>query len=149
MTEAGSRDTVGGPPVDPRNSVIHSIGVDLIEIERIRHAMERQGERFLRRLFTRAEIAYCETKLMRHINYAGRWAAKEAVLKAFGMGMRGPYSWLEVEISNNEMGRPEVRLGHRAAEEFRRIRGTAVHVSISHCHEHAAAIAVIEKEDGA
>ncbi len=127
--------------------MLHSIGMDLIEIGRIRRAIDRKGDRFLNRIYTPAEIAYCDSKIARHINYAGRWAAKEAVLKAFGMGMRGVYSWQEVEIINDSMGRPEVHLGSRLLSEFDRMGGKTILVSISHCHDHATAIAAIEKKD--
>jgi holo-[acyl-carrier protein] synthase len=116
------------------------IGTDIVDIERIKKAIERQGEAFLRRLFTEAEQAYCAQFNAAERHYAGRFCAKEAIVKAAGIGLRDGVSWLDIEILNNSLGQPQVRLqGHLAT-----LLGPVItHLSISHCHSYATATALI------
>ncbi len=113
------------------------VGVDLIEIERVRRALERPG--FRDRCFTEAEQAYCDSRARPAESYAGRFAAKEAVGKALGCGVR--FTWKEVEI----VGRPKpaVRLSGRTAAFAERVRAGAIDLSMTHSRELAAAIAVV------
>jgi holo-[acyl-carrier protein] synthase len=113
------------------------VGVDLIEIERVRRALERPG--FRDRCFTKAEQAYCDSRKRPAESYAGRFAAKEAVGKALGCGVR--FTWKEVEI----VGRPKpgVRLSGRTAAFAERVRAGAIDLSMTHSRELAAAIAVV------
>ena len=113
------------------------VGVDLIEIERVRRALERPG--FRERCFTEAERAYCDSRARPAESYAGRFAAKEAVGKALGCGVR--FTWKEVEI----VGRPKpgVRLSGRTAAFAERVRAGAIDVSLTHSRELAAAICVV------
>ena len=113
------------------------VGVDLIEIERVRRALERPG--FRERCFTEAERAYCDSRPRPAESYAGRFAAKEAVGKALGCGVR--FTWKEVEI----VGRPKpaVRLTGRTAAFAERVCAGAIDLSMTHSRELAAAICVV------
>jgi len=93
--------------------VIEGIGLDMVEVGRLRGAVERRGDRFLRRVFTPAEVESCGDGASRYERLAARFAAKEAVLKALGTGMRG-VSLVEVEVEPDAYGRPHVRLHGRA-----------------------------------
>jgi holo-[acyl-carrier protein] synthase len=113
------------------------IGVDLIEIERVRRALERPG--FRERCFTDAERAYCDSRANPAESYAARFAGKEAVGKALGCGVR--FTWKEVEI----VGRPKpgVRLAGRTAAFAQRVRAGEIDLSMTHSRELAAAICVV------
>jgi len=121
---------------------IVGLGVDMIEVGRIDRAMRRWGEAFVRRIYTPAEVARADRSAAgRSARLAARFAAKEAVMKALGVGWRH-MSWREIEIVNDGQGRPSVHL-HGAAERVARERGIAtVLVTVSHTHEHAVANAV-------
>jgi holo-[acyl-carrier protein] synthase len=121
---------------------IVGLGVDLIEVARIERAIGRWGEAFVRRLYTPSEIARADRSVAgRGARLAARFAAKEAVMKALGIGWRR-MSWREIEIVNDAQGRPAVQL-HGAAEREARERGVAaVLVTVSHTHDHAVANAV-------
>ena len=113
-------------------------GIDLIEIERIRKALERPG--FRERCFTAAEITYCDSKKNAAESYAGRFAGKEAVGKALGCGVR--FTWKEIEI----VGRPKpaVRLSGKTAAWAEKAQAGAIDVSMTHSREMAGAVCVIE-----
>ena len=96
-------------------------GIDLIECRRIEELAERHGERFLRRVFTEAELKYCLDRAHRWQHLAGRFAAKEAVLKALGTGWRGQIAWTDVEVTNDPLGRPTVRLDGDAEQHRHRL----------------------------
>ena len=125
--------------------MIFGVGIDLIEVARIEKQLGRGDNRFQRRLFTEQEIAYCERKKFKALHYAARFAAKEAFFKALGTGLGGGLSWKDVEIVNDEAGKPAIRLSDKArllAEE----RGLAgLHVSLTHVKDTAAAVVIIEK----
>jgi holo-[acyl-carrier protein] synthase len=106
--------------------------------------IERHGELFIRRVYTDHEIAYCSTKKAATQHYAGRWAAKEAVLKALGTGWVRGISWRDVEVRHKPGGAPAIALRGGAQEVFERTGITRMHVSISHCRTHATAYAVAE-----
>jgi holo-[acyl-carrier protein] synthase len=113
------------------------VGVDLIEIERIRRALERPG--FRERCFTDAERAYCDSKKNPAESYAGRFAGKEAVGKALGCGVH--FTWKEIEIAGRP--KPSVRLSGRTAAYAERVAAGAIDLSMTHSRELAAAIAVV------
>jgi len=122
-----------------------SVGVDIVEIERIARTLARFGERFLRRVYTEAEIAYCRGKPSR---LAARFAAKEAVAKALGVGVfwhEGVY-WRDVEVIRDHRGKPGVRLHGGALERARQEGLTNWALSLSHSREYAVAMAVATKE---
>ena len=118
------------------------VGVDLIEIERIRRALERHGG-FRERCFTDAERAYCDSRPNPAQSYAGRFAGKEAVGKALGCGVR--FTWKEIEIVGRP--KPSVRLSGRTLDWARRIRAGAIDLSMTHSRELAAAICVVADAD--
>ncbi len=119
-------------------------GVDIIEIERLRKSIEEVGG-FRERVFTDGEIAYCENrKKARYESYAARFAAKEAVLKALGTGLADGLGWRQIEILNDDRGKPHAILTSRARELFEAMGAKGMDVSVSHCGAYAIAYAVIE-----
>lgn len=121
---------------------ILGIGADIIETLRIAQMIDRHGELFLRRVYTEQEIAYCSSMKAATQHYAGRWAAKEAVLKALGTGWRRGISWRDVEVTRRPGGAPAVRL-HAGAREVADRQGVVdMHLTISHCRSHAVAYAI-------
>lgn len=116
------------------------IGTDIIEIGRIAQAIDRRKERFVSYIFTIKEIEYCNRFKNPIIHYAGRFAAKEAVAKALGIGIVGSLFWRDIEILPNAQGKPEVFLSERTQEHFPPL---APHLSISHCREYAMATCII------
>jgi holo-[acyl-carrier protein] synthase len=119
----------------------HEIGVDLAEIERIASVLRRHGDRFRSRVLTEAEQRYCGRRIER---IAGRWAAKEAVSKVLGLGVRG-VGWREIEILPDYAGAPRVRLHRRAAARAAAIGLEELSVSISHERSLAVAVAVAHR----
>jgi len=118
------------------------IGTDIVECLRIAQMIERHGELFINRVYTPHEIRYCQSRKQATQHFAGRWAAKEAILKALGTGWRRGISWRDIEVRNDQSGRPVVGLrgGARDIVEQRGIREMLV--SISHCRSHATAYAL-------
>ena len=121
---------------------ILGIGTDITECERIAQMLEKHPESFRQRVFTPTEVAYCGRGRSSVEHFTGRWAAKEAVLKALGTGWTAGITWQDVEVVNEPGGRPVVRLsgGAKTMAESRGI--SEVQVSISHCRSHAVAFAV-------
>jgi holo-[acyl-carrier protein] synthase len=119
-------------------------GVDIIEIDRIKRSLE-DLESFRNRVFTDNEIKYCEMRnKAKYESYAARFAAKEAVLKALGTGLAGGTELKQVEVMNDEKGKPFVILTKRALELFNALGAKGIDISISHCSSYAVAYAVIE-----
>jgi len=117
-------------------------GVDMVDCARLRESIDRHGRRFLERVFTPAELAYCLGKKRETEHLAGRFAAKEAVLKVLGTGWRDGINWTDIEVLNAPSGQPHVRLSGRC-REIADQRGLAtILVSISHIATHAIASAV-------
>ncbi|HEX2140830.1 MAG TPA: holo-ACP synthase [Candidatus Limnocylindria bacterium] len=119
----------------------HEVGIDLIEIERIVAILARFPDRFRERILTEAEARYCGRRAER---IAGRWAAKEAISKVLGLGVRG-VGWREIEILPDWAGAPQVRLHRRAAARAARLGLEEVTVSISHERQMAVAVAVAHR----
>jgi holo-[acyl-carrier protein] synthase len=122
--------------------MVKGIGVDIIEIARIRTSIETLGDRFLNKIFTPGERAYCEGKRFPLQHYAARFAVKEAVSKAMATGWTGEFRWKDVEVLNDTSGRPRVALSGMLRE---RLAETAIQVSISHSDQHVVAVALIEE----
>jgi holo-[acyl-carrier protein] synthase len=123
--------------------MIRGIGVDIIEIERIRESIQSQGEQFLGKVFTAQEIAYCSAKHNSAQHYAARFAAKEAVSKALSTGWAGEFRWKDVELTNDPSGQPHIVL-HGPLREG--LMGSSVFVSMSHSHSHVVAMVIIDGE---
>ncbi len=117
----------------------HEIGIDVVEIARIRGTLERFGDRFRRRVLTPREDQYCGARIER---VAGRWAAKEAILKCLGTGWAKGMCWTDLEVRNDYNGAPRVHIGGAAKEHAQKLRITNVLLSISHCRAYATAYAV-------
>ncbi len=121
---------------------IVGIGTDIVECLRIAQMIERHGDLFLARVFTPREIEYCSARKAATQHYAGRWAAKEAVLKALGTGWSRGIQWRDIEVRNDTAGKPTVALAGGARDVCERLGIGSLLVSISHCHTHATALAV-------
>jgi holo-[acyl-carrier protein] synthase len=124
--------------------VILGLGVDIAEVARIRAAIERRGERMLRRLFTEGERAYCERAKNKFERYAGRFAAKEAAMKALGTGWRRGVRWVDLEVVRAPGWRPTMTL-HGEAKKIAERQGVKhIAMSITHTREQAFAQVVFE-----
>jgi len=123
-------------------------GVDIIEIERIRHSLETIGQRFRDKVFTEREITYCESKKgSKYQSYAARFAAKEAVGKALGLGVGGELSFTDIEVINDSGGKPHVFLSSSALDllkEKYNMENINISLSLSHCRAYAVASVVME-----
>jgi holo-[acyl-carrier protein] synthase len=129
--------------------MIAGIGVDIVDVSRMERLLERYGDRFLRRVFTDAETKYALGGANRAERLSGRFAVKEAFLKALGTGKSQGILWRDVETVRGPMGRPVVRL-HGQAVRWLRYRGAGtVHVSIAHDGGKAVAYVILEKGGGA
>ena len=125
--------------------MIISIGIDIIEVARIREVLLRTP-RFADRVFTAAERAYCDSRgVVAAQHYAARFAAKEAALKALQTGWRGGISWQDVEIAARESGAPYLIFRGEVLAVFEKFGASATHLSISHTSEHAIAQVVLER----
>jgi holo-[acyl-carrier protein] synthase len=123
------------------------IGTDIVECLRIAQMIERHGDLFISRVYTDHEIEYCQTRKQSTQHFAGRWAAKEAVLKALGTGWRRGISWRDVEIRNDPSGKPTVALRGGARDVVEELKISKMFISISHCRSHATAYALAVGED--
>jgi holo-[acyl-carrier protein] synthase len=124
--------------------MIVSIGIDIVEVYRIRRTLERTP-RFGQRVFTQIERDYCDGKgVAAAQSYAARFAAKESFLKALGTGWRGKITWHDIEIINNELGVPRFNLSGEALKIMQNLGAEKVHLSISHTSEHAVAQVILE-----
>ena len=118
------------------------IGTDITETVRIAQMIERHGELFVDRVYTPHEVQYCSVRKAATQHYAGRWAAKEAVLKALGTGWARGIRWRDVEVRNEIGGRPHIVLAGGALEVSRKLGIEQVLISISHCRAYATAYAI-------
>lgn len=125
--------------------MIIGIGTDIVEIGRLRTTIDRQKERFLRRVFTPGEQEYCASHRDPVPHYAARFAAKEALFKAIGTGWAKGVSWLDVEVLKEKDGPPSIRLSGEAEKHAILLGLQAVHLSVSHSVENAVAVVVLEK----
>lgn len=127
----------------PPGGILIGLGTDVIEVERIRGVLERQGERFLQRVFTAEERAYCAAMKYPHKHYAARFAAKEAVSKCFSTGIGAELGWKSVSIYHGERHQPLVRLDAQGETLLRHVGASHVHVSLSHTDTVAMAVAAL------
>jgi holo-[acyl-carrier protein] synthase len=128
---------------------VKSHGVDMVACARLAESIERHGQRFLNRVFTEAEQAYCRGKKREIEHYSGRFAAKEAVLKVLGTGWRNGINWTDIEIRNQPSGEPKVTLTGRCRQIADELGMAQIVISISHTDTHAIASAIgLETEHG-
>lgn len=126
--------------------MIVGIGTDIIEIKRISTQLTQDPE-FKHSLFTKNEISYCESKKSWDQNFAGRYVAKEAFFKALGTGWRNGMSYTDIEIINDELGKPEITVSNKTKVYCKEQGITTIFVSISHTKEYATAFVVIENRE--
>lgn len=127
------------------SSNILGLGIDIIEIERIKDAIKKNGDRFLNRLFSKKEQEYCnQLKNDPSIRFAARFCAKEAVAKALGCGFGKELTFLDIEIQNNQKGKPLVFLSEKANAQF---QNPLLHLSLSHCKLFANAVVIWENKN--
>jgi holo-[acyl-carrier protein] synthase len=124
--------------------MIVGTGVDIIEVSRVEEAIGRFGDRFLSRIFTEAEIRYCNSNRNQVERFAARFAAKEAAMKALGTGLRRGVSWQHIEVGHQPGGRPTISFSHAAAEIAAELGARRVSLSVSHTEQHAIAQVILE-----
>ena len=123
--------------------MIVGLGLDIVEIERVQGMLDRWGDRFLRKVFTEKEIDYCNRYGSSADHFAGRFAAKEAAMKALGVGWGASAVWHEVEVLNEESGKPVLSMKGGTAGLAEELGVRAKHVSISHSQTSACAVVVL------
>ena len=126
--------------------MIVGTGIDIAEVPRVAASIERFGRRFLERVFTPEEIRYCESKANKTERYAGRFAAKEAAMKASGTGWSRGVTWQDAEVQRVPGQRPTMAFHGKAAEFFRQLGASRAHLSITHTQESAMAQVILESE---
>jgi holo-[acyl-carrier protein] synthase len=124
--------------------MIVGTGIDIAEVPRIEASIARFGNRFLHRIFTEAEIRYCESKANRVERYAARFAAKEAAMKAIGTGWNHGVTWRDVEVRRQPGGRPTIVFHGKASEFAAKLGAVNVALSLSHTKEYAIAQVILE-----
>lgn len=121
---------------------IVGIGTDIVECVRIARMIEQHGELFLTRVYTAREIRYCQARKHSTEHFAGRWAAKEAIMKCLGTGWRRGLCWTDLEVRNETEGAPRVHIGGAARDIAEQLRISDILLSISHCRAYATAYAI-------
>jgi holo-[acyl-carrier protein] synthase len=122
--------------------MIVSVGTDLVDLDRLRRAVDRSAGRILDRLLTETERAYCQRSRDPLPSIAARFAAKEAIMKCLGTGWGHGVGWRDIEVINSERGEPSARLSGGAAARAHELGIATIHLSLSHTHQHALAMAV-------
>jgi holo-[acyl-carrier protein] synthase len=124
-------------------------GIDLVDFPRLEQLIERHGDRFVDRIFTAAEQAYARKNRNTIEKYAGRFAAKEAIMKLIGTGWRGHIAWTDIEVTNNSAGRPQVTLSGEVKQIADKLGIRHISISITHTANFAIASAVaLAESDG-
>lgn len=130
-------------PEIPHNSNVLGVGIDLVENQRIKDALERQGKAFEEKIFTPQEIAYCRSHRNYSLHFAVRFAAKEAISKAFGTGIGGDFGWKTASVENAEDGSPRVILDQAGQNLLQQFMARKVLISLSHTKDMSTAIALL------
>jgi holo-[acyl-carrier protein] synthase len=125
--------------------MIVAIGIDIVDIARVEEILARRGERFRNRVFTQAEIDYCEGRASRLESYAVRFAAKEAAMKALGTGWGKGVGWHDIEVVRAEAGAPEIQLRGHALERMKELGARKAHLSLTHSRAVAMAQVILEQ----
>jgi len=125
--------------------MVIGIGTDIIEIERIKNSIKKNGDRFLSKIYTPNEIKYCLSKTNKYQHFAARFAAKEAVYKALATGWQELLSWQEIEIFNESTGMPRVTMCGKLKEFLSDDK--SLKISISHSKNYVVCVAIIYKTD--
>jgi holo-[acyl-carrier protein] synthase len=124
--------------------MIVGTGIDIAEVPRITHSIQRFGDRFIRRIYTEGEIRYCDSKANRMERYAARFAAKEAAMKALGTGWNHGVRWRDIEIARKPGSRPTIIFHGVAAKFAERLGATNVALSLTHTKDQAFAQVILE-----
>lgn len=124
---------------------IYGVGIDLVQVDRIRKSIDRWGLRFEERVFLQMEIDACDKRKNRAGCLAMRFAAKEAFVKALGTGMRPPLRWRDIEVRNNSLGKPEIHLSESAQELCRTLGIRSWHLSLTDDGAYSAAVVILER----
>ena len=140
--EAGSKIT---SKLDKCLKMIHGIGTDLVEVSRIERIVKKWGDRFLDRVYAHDEIEYCKNKAFPAIHFAARFAAKESFLKSLGIGLGMGVGLREIEVSNNALGSPVLKMNEKVSSILENLGVNAIHVSMTHTKEYAHALVVLER----
>jgi len=130
-------------------AMVFGIGVDIIEIERIQKQIAEHEDRFVGMVFTSGEISYClrmKSAKGQARCFAGRFAVKEAALKALGIGLRNGMQWKDIEVMNDALGKPALVFHHHARKSLENHRITSSHVTLSHNQNTAVAVVILENE---
>lgn len=122
--------------------MIKGIGIDIVDIKRIKRMVEQYADRFFERILTEKEIAYCKSFSKPDLHFAGRFAAKEAYSKSIGTGISKNFAWKDIEVLNDEKGKPYII--HTKENEYSRL---IFNVSISHTDEYACAVVTCEENN--
>ena len=125
--------------------MIVGTGIDIVEINRIKHSIIKYSDRFKNKVFTQKEIDYCHSQADPAKHFAARFSVKEAVLKCFGTGMTGGILWKDVEVENKKSGQPTLNLYGKGKELFNQLKIKHIHISITHDKIYAVAHAIAEK----
>lgn len=122
---------------------IKGIGVDVVDVKRMKTVLEKQGEYFLNKVFSDMEVTYCRTRKKPYIHFAARFAAKEAVAKAMRTGWSGAFHWRDIEVVNDQSGAPHILLSRNVAKALEHCE---VHLSLSHTDNTVVALVVLESK---
>ena len=125
--------------------MIFGTGIDIIEVDRIKHSIQKYSDRFKKKIFTQKEIDHCHSQADPAKHFAARFTAKEAVLKCFGTGMTGGILWKDIEVDKLNSGQPVLNLHGNGKKLFNQLNLKHIHVSITHDKTYAAAHAIAEK----
>lgn len=126
--------------------MICGVGIDLVDIQRIRKIIQRWDVAFLKKIFSADEIAYCKKHALSAVHFGARFAAKESFLKALGMGLGDGIRLAEIEVVNDETGKPALKLHGAAREQIRKRKIQKVHLSLTHTREYAVAVVLLESK---
>lgn len=124
--------------------MIIGIGVDLAEVDRMERAISRHPVRLVQRVFTEREQNECRGRMNPAMHFAARFAAKEAFLKAVGLGLRGGMRWIDVGVVHQASGKPGLEVKGRAAERMRELGADSIHVTLTHTDKTACAVVILE-----
>ena len=125
--------------------MIFGTGIDIIEVDRIKNSIQKYPDRFKKKIFTQKEIDYCHSQANPAKHFAARFAVKEAVSKCLGTGITGLLGFKDMEVINEETGKPVLKMIGKGEKLFQKLKLKTIHISISHDRTHAIAHAIAEK----
>jgi holo-[acyl-carrier protein] synthase len=120
---------------------IAGIGVDVVDVPRMKEVLDKQGDHFFKKIFSDMEITYCKTRKRPYMHFAARFAAKEAVAKAMRTGWSGAFRWKDISVVNDSLGAPHILLTGEVAKALEKC---SVHLSLSHTDNTVVAFVVLE-----